>query len=106
MSHYLQHREFYNNPVYLTEEQKANPVQVFCDFFVDYHFIDIRQLQAEVTETCLTTDMPPFDDAEERANFLSFQRKLISVLEAAAILAKQSDSNSTNNISHVPALAP
>jgi hypothetical protein len=100
MSHFQEHRDFYNNPIYLTEKQQANPVQVFSDFFTDYHLVDIRQIQGEVTETCLTTDMPPFTDAEERANFLSFQRKLMSVLEAAALLAKESDPNSTDNFSN------
>jgi hypothetical protein len=103
MLHFQELREFYNSPLYLTEEQQANPVQVISDFFVDYHLIDIRLFQAEISEICLTTDMPPFDDAEERANFISFQRKLMSVLEAAAILAKQSDSNSTNNSDQVSA---
>ena len=100
MSHFHEHRDFYNSPIYLTDEQQANPVQVFSDFFVDYHLIDIRQLQAEITETCLTTDMPPFTEAEERANFLSFQRKLMSVLEAAAVLAKKSDSSTENFSTH------
>jgi hypothetical protein len=87
MSHYLTHQGFYNKPIFLTEEQILNPIQVLRDFFTDYNLSELRQINEDIKEHCLTTDRVPFSEPENRENHLHYHQKLMGLLEAASILA-------------------
>jgi hypothetical protein len=86
MSQFQLNREFYDKPIQLTESEKANPLKVVEDFFSDYRLSDLRQIQEEIQEICLTTDLPPFSEPESRSDLILYNRKLIALLEAAALL--------------------
>lgn len=88
MSHFQDHRDFYNDPIYLTEEQRENPSNVLDDFFTDYSLSEVRDILSNNTEVCLTCDVHPYDTGEKRADFLHFQKKVELLLEAAFMIAK------------------
>ena len=88
MSHYLNHPEFYGNPVLLTDTERQDPNGVLRDFFEDYNLAELRQINQDIKEVCLTTDRPPFSESENRADHLLYQDKLMRVLEAAFVIAK------------------
>ena len=88
MSEFLNHPEFFNEPVSLSESERCNPIKVFQEFFADYRLSELRQILDSVREICLTTDRPPFNDPEQRGNYLLFEKNLIKVWEATWILAK------------------
>ena len=89
MSQFQYHRDFYNNPIYLTEEQRENPSNVLDDFFTDYSLSEVRDILNTNAEVCLTCDVHPYDTGEKRADFLHFQKKLELLLEAAFLVLKQ-----------------
>ena len=86
MSHFQQHPAFFNKPVILTEEEKRDPISVINDFFTDYNLSEVREIHHNIDHVCLTSDVPPFDDPEERDNLLSFRESEQKVIEAALIL--------------------
>jgi hypothetical protein len=88
MSNYLNHPDFYNQPVCLSEDQILDPIQVLREFFTDYNLSELRQINADIKEHCLTTDRVPFSEPENRENHILYQEKLIGLLEAASILAR------------------
>jgi hypothetical protein len=88
MSHYLEHLQFYNQPVRLSQEFKKAPITFLHRFFCDYHLADLRQLQKEILETCLTTDIPPFCDPAKRADLLLLHKNVELLFEAAFLIMK------------------
>jgi hypothetical protein len=63
-------QELFDKPILLTEEEKKAPLKVLENFFSDYRLSELRRIQEEIQEACLTTDEPPFGESEGRANFL------------------------------------
>lgn len=88
MSDFLNHPEFYNQSVCLSQDELDFPIKVIRQFFYDYSLSDIRTIHDEIEEVCLTTDAPPFAHGSQRADFLYYLNNLIRVLEAAFVLAE------------------
>lgn len=88
MSEFLNHPEFYNQPVYLMEEEISDPIKVIDRFFTDYSLSDIRTILDEIQEVCLTTDAPPFANGSQRSDLLFYLNNLIRILEAAFVLTE------------------
>ncbi len=86
MSHFQQHPAFFNKPIRLTEEEKKHPIRVIIDFFTDYNLSEMREINQNIDHVCLTSDVPPFDDPEERDNLLSYRESEERVMEAALII--------------------
>ena len=86
MSHFQQHPAFFNKPIKLSEDEKKDPMRVIIDFFTDYNLSEVREINQNIDHVCLTSNVPPFDDPEERDNLLSFRESEEKVLEAALIL--------------------
>jgi hypothetical protein len=89
MSEFINHPESFNEPVLLSKAEIDNPLKVLHEFFADYRLSELRQIQEEIQDICLTTDRPPFSDPQRRADHLLYQRNLIGLLEAAFILAQR-----------------
>lgn len=96
MSEFLNHPDFFNEPVLLSETERNDPFKVFREFFADYRLSELRQMREDIQEICLTTDRPPFSDPQRRADYLLYERNLIVLLEAAFLLAK-TDPNKISN---------
>jgi hypothetical protein len=88
MSEFLNHPEFYNQPVCLTDDEINFPFNVIDRFFTDYSLSDIRTIHDEIKEICLTTDAPPFANGNQRSDFLFYLNNLIRFLEAAFVLSE------------------
>jgi len=88
MSHYLNHPEIYNHPIRLTEEEKKNPDKVLKQFCSDYSLHELRDHQWNQLEVCLATDNTPFDDPEERANFIYRHGQMERMFEALFLIFK------------------
>ena|SRR6185312_10642042 len=88
MSAFLNHPEFYNHPVCLTDDEIKFPITVIDRFFTDYHLSDIRTIHDEIEEVCLTTDAPPFANGRQRSDFLFYLNNLIRLVEAAFLVAE------------------
>jgi hypothetical protein len=86
MSHFQQHREFYDKPVWLSKEEQIDPMKVVKDFFDDYRLSELRDIQDQIQKVCLTSDEGAFSLAESRSNLLCYNDKLIRLLEAAVYL--------------------
>jgi|SRR6186713_847220 len=89
MSVFLQQAEFYNLPIHLTDEQKANLPQVLANFFVDYRLSELRDLLSQIDEVCLTTNTWPFCEPEKRADLILYHKKLEILFEATFLIAEQ-----------------
>ena len=88
MSEFLNHPEFYNRPVSLTQDEIEFPIKVINQFFSDYNLSELRAIHDDIEEVCLTTDAPPFADGDQRSNFLLYQHNLIRLFEAVFVLAE------------------
>jgi len=88
MSHYLEHLQFYNQPVRLSQEFKKDPIFFLRRFYCDYHLAELRQFQREILETCLTTDTPPFCDPTKRADLLLLHQNVELLFEATFLILK------------------
>jgi len=88
MSLFHNHPDFYRRPILLSEEYQNNPSAFLDTFFGDYNLCDLRAMLAETLETCLTTDTPPFDAPEKRADLILFFKNVECLFEAAYLLRK------------------
>lgn len=86
MSLFQQHQEFFNKPIRLTEEEKKDPINVIDEFFTDYRLSEIREINQQSDRICLSTDDPPFHDADQRDRLLAYRASEEKLLEAASIL--------------------
>jgi hypothetical protein len=86
MSQYLEHHQFYNKPILLSEEFRKSPLTFLERFFSDYHLCDLREMLENMLETCLTTDNPPFNDPENRADIILFCKNVVCLFETAFLL--------------------
>jgi len=93
MSHYFQHLDFYNNAIRLPEEYRNDPMGYLKKFFLDYHLVDLRTFQDEILETCLTTDSPPFDNPEKRADIILLHKNIELLFEAAFLILKKHEAD-------------
>jgi hypothetical protein len=89
MSHFQQQKEFYNQPVRLSAQQKANPYLVFDKFFGDYHLWEIRDWFSQIGEVCLTVEDHPFCEPNIRANLLLLHKNIELLFEAAFVINAQ-----------------
>jgi hypothetical protein len=86
MSRFIDHCEIYDQPICLSEKDKQTPMEVIKDFFVDYRLSELRDIQDQIQRVCLTSDEGAFTQSEARSNLLSYNDKLIRLLEAASYL--------------------
>ena len=86
MSHFQQHQEFFDKPIWLSEEEEKDPLKVLEEFFTNYRLSEIREINQETSRVCLTSDIPPFQDPEQRDRLLSYREIEEKLIEAAAIL--------------------
>jgi len=92
MSHFQRKKEIFNKPLRLTEEEEANPILAIDEFFQKYNLSEVRQLNQQMDQVCLSTDSPPYEDADERAVLLSYREDEETVMEAAFLLWQMSES--------------
>jgi hypothetical protein len=60
MSHYLNHPEFFNGPIRLTEEETNDPLKVVTSFFEDYSLSEIRDHNQQMDFVCCLPIRPLF----------------------------------------------
>jgi hypothetical protein len=92
MYHFQQHKEFFDEPVHLSDEEKVSPIKVIDGFFTDYSLSEIRELNQQMDHICLSTDSPPFEEPDERDRLLCYRKDEERVLEAAFLLSRNFDS--------------
>lgn len=88
-NHFTAHPGFYNQPIRLTTEEQAQPLEVVRAFFQNCHLGEVRQTLWQAFEAALTTDSSVYDDAEHRSHLLWFYRELECSLEAGWLLCKE-----------------
>jgi hypothetical protein len=93
MSHFQLNQHFFDEPMRLSEYEKADPLEVFDGFFTDYKLGEIRELNQQIDHICLSTDSPPFQDFNERARLLMYRQDEERLLEAALLLLRNSGSS-------------
>lgn len=89
MTPFKLHPDFYNRPIRLTEEEKANPLEVLRIFFVETNLSEIRSELWQVVATCASVQDSVFDDPIKRQNLLILYREVERALEAALLLSEQ-----------------
>lgn len=80
------HPEFYNQPIWLTQEEKENPMTVSKQFFDDVKLIEVRQHLANLLEVAIVSENSIYADVRERDAVLCFCKQLEKVVEIAFIL--------------------
>jgi len=104
MSIYTDNPNLFNQPLRLTEDEKADPNLVFSEFFVDYSLSECRDWLLKIVTTCLTDSGIEFDEADKRSDLLHFAERLEAILEATALSAqsvensKETKAGSNGNI--------
>src|SRR6185312_4919416 len=86
MSLYQLNRDFFDKPIVLSEFQIKDPIMVIRNFFEDYRLSELRDIQDRIQRLCLTSDESAFNESSKRSNLLSYNDKLIRLLEAAFYL--------------------
>jgi hypothetical protein len=81
--------EFYDRPFRLSPEDNNNPFLVLEDFFIDYKLGELRNILTDISDTCLSSDVPAFDTGEKRADFLYYKNKLEILFEAIYVIVRQ-----------------
>ncbi len=74
--------EFYNQPIWLTEEEKQNPILVITQFFVDVKLIEVWKQLANLLEVALGSSNTIYDESSERDNVLYFIKELEKLVDA------------------------
>ena len=82
MSLFYKYPEFFNQLLLLTEEEKQSPSLVFERLCVDYNLAELREICENISSVCLTSDFPPYDDGNERANLQLFCKNALTLFEA------------------------
>jgi len=108
MYHFQQHKEFFDRPVHLSDQEKVDPIRVIDGFFTDYSLSEIRELNQQMDHICLSTDSPPFEEPDERDRLLCYRNDEERALEAAFLLSRKYDpaskpaptENSTSKVPH------
>jgi len=88
MSLFFEYSEFFNRPILLTETEKLNPSLVFERICTDYNLAELREVCENISSVCLTSDFPPYDDGNERANLQLFCKNVIALFEAVFCFVK------------------
>ncbi len=86
MSRFKDHPNIYDQLICLSEKDKQAPMGVIKDFFADYRLSELRDIQDQIQRVCLTSYEGAFTQSEARSNLLSYNDKLIRLLEAASYL--------------------
>ena len=67
-------------------EDQKDPMAFLERFFCDYNLFELRIWLSELSETCLTTDTPPFDEGGKRADLILFLKNIELLFEATLML--------------------
>lgn len=89
MTPFILHPGFYNQPIRLTQNEKAAPHEVLQDFFQNCSLSEMRRLLWLSVEAALVRPHSTFDDAAERQSLLWFYRSVEEVLEATWLLCRE-----------------
>ncbi|HJV19998.1 MAG TPA: hypothetical protein VJ552_09000 [Sediminibacterium sp.] len=80
------HPEFYSQPIWLTQEEKQDPMAVIKQFFDDLKLIEVRQHLVNLLEVALASDNSIYSDTRERDAVMCFCKQLEKLVEAVVIL--------------------
>ncbi|HET6255364.1 MAG TPA: hypothetical protein VFE32_14885 [Puia sp.] len=86
MSQFKDNSRIYDQLICLSEKEKLAPMEVVKDFFAYYRLSELRNIQDQIQQLCLTSEEGAFSQAKSRSNLLAYNYKLIRVLEAASLL--------------------
>jgi hypothetical protein len=86
MSRFKDHPNIYDQLICLSEKDKQAPIEVIKDFFADFRLSELRDIQDQIQRVCLTSDEGSFNQSDRRSTLLSYNEKLIRLLEAAFYL--------------------
>ncbi len=80
------HPEFYNQPIWLTEEEKYNPTVVIKQFFDDVKLIEARLYLYNLLEVALTAPNDLYSEARDRDAVVYFIKQLEKMVEASGAI--------------------
>ncbi len=86
MGYYAQHKDFYNQPIRLDNQQLEEPFDVIQSFCGAYQLHEIRQHLWDFLETAVITENFAFDEADKRNSIFLFYQQLEEALEALYII--------------------
>ncbi|HET6256230.1 MAG TPA: hypothetical protein VFE32_19285 [Puia sp.] len=88
MSRFKDNPNIYDQLICLSEKEKLAPMEVIKDFFAYYRLSELRDIQDQIQQVCLTSDGEAFNHSKRRAELLAYNDKLIRLLEAATQLGE------------------
>lgn len=85
--------KLYEQPIWLSKEEKESPLQVLEKFFEDYKLNELRFYLWQMVEACLTSENSQFAEPVERADLLHLYQAMEKALEAAYVMAGERKTN-------------
>jgi hypothetical protein len=89
MTPFLEQKDLFDRILLLKEDEVREPMEVFENFFSDYHLHECRYILWSMVETCLTTDNAEFSEPAERASLMMNCKNLERLLEAGALVLER-----------------
>ena len=87
-NHFTAHALF-NQPIRLSAEEQARPLEVLREFFQNCHLGEVRQTLWQAVENALCANYTIYDTSDQRSHLLWFYRELERTLEAGLLLCKE-----------------
>lgn len=81
----------FDKTVLLTEEERANPLLVFQELFIDYKPHELHNILAVMVEVCVTSDNTEFSEPTARQDLFTTGRHLQKVIQAMYAILRQND---------------
>jgi len=91
MYRFMDHPDFYNKPICLTENVEA--LKVINRFFADFSLSELRDILWNWFEAAITSDNDQYSNPEDRASLLYRCRRLEELIEAAFVLNQIENKN-------------
>jgi hypothetical protein len=86
---YNNHPQWYNQPLRLNDEQRRNPLEIFEEFFENYHLNDTREiLWYWLTEVLSSSRLIP-KGQHHQGNQMYFYEKMEELIEAAYVMRRK-----------------
>ena len=72
--------------IWLTDEEKQDPVSVLQEFFNHYHLHESRQDLADCFRLAIITDNASYDTGRKRSDAIFFYEQVSKLIEASYLL--------------------
>lgn len=85
------HPEWHNQPLRLSEEERANPQVIIEQFFESYHLQEVRETLWSWMVEIVSSSRSIAQEGRQRNDHIYFYEKIETLVEAAFLINQRSD---------------